>query len=144
MDTEYVHVRSNNSSQVNEQTDYRNNYSETANNSNCGSQPTLEPLTITQQECFKTMKPLFERDYKTINRQFINERTFTTKIMKHPSDNVLKVIDQLAKRKLSQTENPNYLDINVLLHTAAVTTNEYLNDLKSILKKTRKLKWHNG
>ena len=45
MDTEYVHVRWNNSSQINEQTDYRNNCSETANNSNCGSheesQPTL-------------------------------------------------------------------------------------------------------
>ena len=50
--------------------------------------------------------------------------------MKHPSDDVLKVIDQLAKRKLSQIENPNYLDINVLLCTAAVTTKEYLNDLK--------------
>ena len=48
MDTEYAHVRSNNSSQVNEQTDYKNNCSETTNNSNCGSheesQPTLEPL----------------------------------------------------------------------------------------------------
>ena len=50
--------------------------------------------------------------------------------MKHPSDDVLKVIDQLAKRKLSQIENPNYLYINVLLYTAAVTTKEYLNDLK--------------
>ena len=48
MDIEYAHVRSNNSSQVNEQTDYKNNCSETTNNSNCGSyeesQPTLEPL----------------------------------------------------------------------------------------------------
>ena len=31
--------------------------------------------------------------------------------MKHPSDNVLKVIDQLEKWKLSQIEYPNYLDI---------------------------------
>ena len=60
---------------------------------------------------------------------FPNERTFCTKIMKHTSDDVLKVIDQLAKRKLSQIENPNDLDINVLLYTAAVTTKEYLNDL---------------
>ena len=37
MDTEYVHVRSNNSSQVNEPTNCRNNCSETANNSNSGS-----------------------------------------------------------------------------------------------------------
>ena len=48
MDTEYVHVRSNNSSPVNEQIDYKNNCSETTDNSNCGSheesQPTLEPL----------------------------------------------------------------------------------------------------
>ena len=113
--TEYVHVRLNANWQVDEQTDYSNNYSETVNNSDCGSyeesQPTLEPLTITQQECFQ------------------NERTFCTKIMKHTSDDVLKVIDQLAKRKLSQIENPNDLDINVLLNTAAVTTKEYLNDL---------------
>ena len=59
MDTEYVHNRSNNSSQVNEPTDYRNNCFETANNSNSvsyeESQPHLEPLTITQQ-----MKPLID------------------------------------------------------------------------------------
>ena len=83
--------------QVNEPTDYRNNYFETADNSNSGSyeksQPNLGPLTITQQECFQTMKPLFERNYETINRQSINERTFSTKIIKHPSDDVLKVID---------------------------------------------------
>ena len=69
-------------------------------------------LTITQQEYFHRIKSLFERNYETINRQFINERTFTIKIMKHPSDNVLKVIGQLAKRKLSQIENLNYLDIH--------------------------------
>ena len=69
-------------------------------------------LTVTQQEYFHRIKSLFERNYETINRQCINERTFTIKIMKHPSDNVLKVIDQLAKRKLSQIENLNYLDIH--------------------------------
>ena len=37
MDTEYVHVRSNNSSQVNGPIEYRNNCFETANNSNSGS-----------------------------------------------------------------------------------------------------------
>ena len=144
MDAEYVHVRSNNSSQVNGPTEYRNNCFETANNSNSGSneesQPTLEPLTITQQECFQTMKPLFERNYETINRQSITERTFSTKIIKHPSDDVLKVIDRLAKRKLSQIENPNYLDINVLLYNA-VTAKEYLNDLsKKSTEKTPKTK----
>ena len=84
-------------------TAYRNNCFETANNFNSGSyeesQPNIEPLTITPQECFQTMKPLFERNYQTINRQSINERTFSIKIMKHPSDDVLKVIDRLAKRK---------------------------------------------
>ena len=76
MDTEYVHIRSNNRSQVNEPTDYRNSCFETANNSNSGSyeesKPNLEPLTITQQECFQTIKLLFERNYETINRQSIN------------------------------------------------------------------------
>ena len=145
MDTEYVHVWSNNSSQVNEPTDCRNNCSETSNNSNSGSyeewQSSLEPLTITQRECFQTMKPLFEHNYETIKRQSVNERTFTTKIIKHPSDDILKVIDRLAKRKLSLIENPNYLDINVLLYTAAVTTKEYLNDLsKRYTEKTPKAK----
>ena len=145
MDTEYVHVRSNNSSQVNEPTDYRNNCLEIANNSNSSSyeesQPTIEPLTITQQECFQTMKPLFERNYETIKRQSLNETTFTTKNIKHPSDDVLKVIHRLAKRKRSQVENPNYLDINVLLYTAAVTRKEYLNDLiKKHAEKTLKAK----
>ena len=110
MDTEYIHVRSNNSSQFNEPTKFRNNCSETANNSNS----TLEPLTITQQECFQTTKPLFECNYETINREPINERTFTIKIIKHPFDEVLTVTDRLAKQNLPQIENPNYLDINVL------------------------------
>ena len=48
--------------------------------------------------------------------------------MKHQSDDVLKIADQLAKQKLSQIENPNYLDINVVLNTATVTTKEYLED----------------
>ena len=63
MNTEYVDFRSNNISQVNEPTGYRNNYSEAASNSNSGSyeesQPTLESLTIAQEVCFQTMKPLF-------------------------------------------------------------------------------------
>ena len=145
MDTEYVYNRSNNSWQVNEPTEYRNNCFETANNLSSvsyeESQPHLEPLTITQQECFQTIKPLFERNYETINRQSINERTFSTKIMKHPSDDVLKVIGRPAKRKLSQIENPNYLDVNVLLYTAAVTTKVYLNGLsKRYTEKTPKAK----
>ena len=131
MDTEYVHFRSNNNAQFDEQTYYSNNCSETVNNSNCGSyeesQPTLEPLIIMQQKHIQSIEPLFESNYVNIDRKFINERTFT-KIMKHPSDDVLKVIDQLAKRKLSQIENPHYLDINVLLYTPAVTTKEYLSD----------------
>ena len=88
MDTKYEHFRSNNNSQVDEQTDHSNNCSEAVNNSNSGSyeesQPSLEPLTIIQQECFQSVKPLFERNYVTINRQSINERTFFTKIIKHP------------------------------------------------------------
>ena len=76
MDTEYVHIRSNNRLQVNEPTDYRNSCFETVNNSNSGiyeeSKPNLEPLTITQQKCFQTIKLLFERNYATINRQSIN------------------------------------------------------------------------
>ena len=109
METEYVHFRSNNNSEVDEQTNYSNNCSETVNNSHFGSyeesQPSLEPLAIIQQKCFQSIKPLFERNYVTINRQPTNKRTFCIKIMKHPSDDVLKVIDQLAKRKLSQIEN---------------------------------------
>ena len=61
--------------------------------------------------------------------------------MKQPSDDVLKVIDQLAKQKLSQIENLSYLDINVLLHTAAATTKEYLSDLnKKYTEKSPKAK----
>ena len=145
MDTEYVHIRSNNSSQVNEPTDYRYNCFETANNSNNGSyeesQSNLKPLTITQQECFQTMKPLFEHNYEGINKQLLNERTYSTKIIKHPSDDVLKVIYRLAKPKLSQIEYANYLDTNVLLDTAAVTMKEYLNNFsKKYTEKTPKAK----
>ena len=83
MDTEYIHFRSNNNSEVDEQTDYSNNCSETVNNSHSGSyeesQPTFESLTIVQQECFQSIKPLFEWNYVTINRQPINEKYFVLK-----------------------------------------------------------------
>ena len=49
--------------------------------------------------------------------------------MKHPWTDVLKMIDELAKGKLTQIENPNFFDINVLLYNAAVTRKEYLEDL---------------
>ena len=46
------------------------------------------------------MKPIFKHNYETINRQSINERTFSTKFMKQPSNDNLKVIDQLEKWKI--------------------------------------------
>ena len=65
--------------------------------------------------------------------------------MKHPWNDMLKVIDQLVKQKLSQIENLKYLDINVLLFTAAVTTKDYLNYLnKKYTEKLWKLKCCNG
>ena len=49
------------------------------------------------------------------------------------------MIDRLAKQELSQIENPNYLDINVLLYAATVTTKDYINDLsKRYTKKNPK------
>ena len=57
--------------------------------------------------------------------------------MKHPWNDILKLIDQLVKQKLSQIENLKYLGINVLLFTAAVTTKDYLNYLNK--KYTEKL-----
>ena len=111
------------------------------------SQPTFEPLTIIQQECFQSIKPLFERNYETINRQPINERTFCTKIMKHPSDDVLKVIDQLAKRKLSQIEKPELLRHKCfIIHCRSYYEKSISTDLKGELyrKNPRKLKCHNG
>ena len=57
--------------------------------------------------------------------------------MKHPWNDISKLIDQLVKQKLSQIENLKYLGINVLLFTAAVTTKDYLNYLNK--KYTEKL-----
>ena len=57
--------------------------------------------------------------------------------MKHPWNDILKLIDQLVKQKLSQIENLKYLGINVLLFTAAVTAKDYLNYLNK--KYTEKL-----
>ena len=63
---------------------------------------TLEPSSITQQECFQTTKPLFDDKYEIINRQSVNEKTFPKKIMKHRSDDVLELVHQLAKQELSK------------------------------------------
>ena len=71
--------------------------------------------------------------------------------MKLPSDDVLKMVHQLAKQKLCQIENPNFLFINVLLCTAAVITKEDLNNLNekytenpSKAKAPRWIKKHRG
>ena len=62
MDTEYVHFRSNNNSEVDEQTDYSNNCSETVNNSHSGSyeesQPTFEPLYNNSARMFPISKTI--------------------------------------------------------------------------------------
>ena len=143
----YVNVTPNCNSKADEPTNH--NYSETGNKANCvnyeESQPTLEPLSTTEQVLFKTIKPLFGCSYEAVNWQSINERIFSTKIMNNPSDYVMKVIDYLAKWKLSQTENLNYLDINFLLDIDAVTSKECLNDLnENCIQKTRKGKCYNG
>ena len=49
------------------------------------------------------------------------------------------MIHCLAKWKLSQIESLNYLHINFILNTAAVTTKEYLRDLsRKYTKKAQK------
>ena len=46
--------------------------------------------------------------------------------MKHPWTDVLKMIDELAKGKLTQIENPNFFDINVLLYiNVLLDTNDH-------------------
>ena len=38
--------------------------------------PPFEPLSITQQELFKTIKSVFECNYETFDRQSVVERGF--------------------------------------------------------------------
>lgn len=60
MGIKYVNVTPNCNSKVDEPTNH--NYSETGNSADCGkheqSQSTLEPLSITEQVLFKTIKPI--------------------------------------------------------------------------------------
>ena len=128
---------------VGELPSYRSNCSETVNNADCGncevSQTTLEPILITQEELFKTIESILEFNCKTIHRQSINQRAFASKKMKHPSHDVMKITDQITIQTLTQVENPNYLDINVMLYSAAIIVKEQLNNLnknyiKNILK----------
>ena len=49
--------------------------------------------------------------------------------MKRSLGDVMKITAQLAIQTLTQIENPNYLGINAMIYSTAITTKEHLNNL---------------
>ena len=87
-------------------------------------------LSTTQEELLEVLRPIFERNYEIIKKQSIEERVYSTNCSKTLSDDVIKVIDFTSINKLNELIKPNFFDINVLIYTTAVTTNEHKGDLK--------------
>ena len=84
------------------------------------------PLFTTQEELLDVLSPIFIRNYKIIEKQTIKERVYSKNCGKTLSDDAIKVFDFIPRNKWIN----NFFDINVLLHTAAVTCNKHKGDLK--------------
>ena len=65
-----------------------------------------------------------------MKKQSIEERVYSINCSKTISDDTIKITDFLSLNKLNELRKPNLFDINVLLYTAAVTTNKHKGYLK--------------
>ena len=65
-----------------------------------------------------------------MKKQSIEERVYSINCSKTLSDDTIKITDFLSLNKLNKLRKPNLFDINVLLYTAAVTTNKHKGYLK--------------
>ena len=68
------------------------------------------------------LRPIFERKYEIV-KNHNNKKV---------ADDVIKVMDFLASKTITEIREPSYFKINALLYTSAVTAKEHLNDLKEI------------
>ena len=69
------------------------------------------------------LRPIFERKYEIV-KNHNNKKV---------ADDVIKVMDFLASKTITEIREPSYFKINALLYTSAVAvTKEHLNDLKEI------------
>ena len=90
----------------------------------------VTPSSTTQEELLEVLRPIFECNYEIIKKQSIEEKPYSTNCSRTLSDDPIKAIDFTSRNKLNELIKPNFFDINVLLHTAAVTSNEHKGDLK--------------
>ena len=77
------------------------------------------------------LRPIFERKYEIV-KNHNNKKV---------ADDVIKVMDFLASKTITEIREPSYFKINALLYTSAasaVTAKEHLNDLKEIPKQRLK------
>ena len=74
------------------------------------------------------LRPIFERKYEIV-KNHNNKKV---------ADDVIKVMDFLASKTITEIREPSYFKINALLYTFAVTAKEHLNDLKKIPKQRLK------
>ena len=88
---------------------------------------------------------MFERNYEIIKNQSIEERVYSTNCSKTSSADVIKVIDFISRNELNESIKPHFVDINLLLCTAAVNANEYKGGVKENTnqcpKTYNRLKW---
>ena len=74
------------------------------------------------------LRPIFEHKYEIV-KNHNNKKV---------ADDVIKVMDFLASKTITEIREPSYFKINALLYTSAVTAKEHLNDLKKIPKQRLK------
>ena len=68
----------------------------------------------------------------------LSKKEFILQTVVKYSDDAIKVIDFISINKSNELIRPNFLDINVLLYTAAVAANEHKGDLKENTKQRPK------
>ena len=141
METEYEYIFNNNATENQEtiQNVTQDNIIVNANedllpiisNENTSNTESLENLQIRE-----SIEPLFYKYIDIIKDDIsLESRIYPTSVNKTINDNILYVINDVAKSYLEAKVTPSYWDINTCLYASAVSCKEYINDLRDPIEK---------
>ena len=81
----------------------------------------------------ETLKSKFLENIERFQTFPLKERPYYTKITRKPSENEMRIIDNIANEYATnrKSDKPmlDYWDINVMCYTVAITLKNYLGDL---------------
>ena len=85
-------------------------------------------------ELKETLKANFLKNIERFQTILLKERLYYTKITRKPSENEIRIIDNIANEYATNLKRDkamlHYWDINVMIYMAAIFLKNYLGDLK--------------